>query len=326
MKIGILGAGNIAHTMAQTLIQMKDNDIELYAIGSSSLKKSQQFASKYGIQKAYGSYEELAKDESIDLIYIATIHTMHYQHALMCIENHHHVLIEKPMTINQNQARDLFHKAKENNVFVSEAMWTRFMPSAQFFKNIISSKIIGTVTSVNAQIGYRLNEVNRMIDLHCGGGALLDIGIYLLHFAMMVFSDNVSDVTGEVLKLDSGVDAIDSITMHFQQGLASLQATMLSNCDNHGYIYGTSGYLKVDNINNPHLIEQFDENNQLIKTYDFSNQITGFEYEILECKQAIENNQTESSCAPHHLTLQVLGYMDNLRKRWNVVYPQDDMK
>lgn len=323
MKIGILGAGNIAHTMAQTLTQMKNDDIELYAIGSSSLQKSQEFAKKHNIKRAYGSYEELAQDQEIDLIYIATIHTMHYEHALLCIQHHHHVLIEKPMTVNQKQAKELFQQAKEQNVFISEAMWTRFMPSALFFKELIQKQTIGEISSVNAQIGYRLNNVKRMIDLNCGGGALLDIGIYLLHFAMMVLGNDVKKITGETMKLDSGVDAIDGIMMNWSGRFASLQATMMADCDNHGYIYGTQGYLKVDNINNPHYIEQYDIQHNLIQTHDFSKQITGFEYEILACKQAIENGQKESSYVPHELTLQVLSYMDDLRKQWDITYPQD---
>lgn len=323
MKIGILGAGNIAHTMAQTFIQMNSEDFELYAIGSSSLAKSEQFARKYNITKVYGSYEELAEDHEIDLIYIATIHTMHYEHALLCIHHHHHVLIEKPMTINQKQAEVLFKEAKKYNVFISEAMWTRFMPSAQFLKELIAKQTIGEISSINAQIGYRLNDVKRMIDPHCAGGALLDIGIYLLHFAMMVFGNDVHSVTGETMKIDSGVDAIDVLTMKWSGHLASLQATMMADCDNHGYIYGSLGYLKVDNINNPHLIEQYDRQHQLISTYDFSDQITGFEYEIKACRQAIENGQNETAYVPHQLTLQVLGYMDDLRKQWDIIYPQD---
>ncbi len=323
MKIGILGAGNIAHTMAKTLIQMSDKNIELYAIASSSLEKSQAFAKKYDIPKAYDSYEKLVEDGDIDLIYIATIHTMHYQHALLCIENHKHVLIEKPMTINEKQALDLFQRAKENHVFVSEAMWTRFMPSAQFLKNIINSQIIGNVTSIDTHIGYRLDDVQRMTDLTCGGGALLDIGIYPIHFAMMVFSDNVQTIYGHCLKFHTGVDAIDSITMQWNHHIASLQATMLSDSDNHGYIYGSEGYLVVDNINNPHQIKHYDRNHQHIQTFDFSNQITGFEYEILACQEAIENHLLETPQVPHDLTLKVLRYMDQLRHQWDIKYPQD---
>lgn len=323
MKIGILGAGKIAHTMAATLIQMKNNNIELYAVASSSYEKSRTFAQEYHIAKAYGSYEELVKDPDVELIYIATIHTMHYAHALLCIENHKHVLVEKPLTICHQQAQKLFAKAKENNVFISEAMWTRFMPSAAFLQNIQTSQLIGDVNSIDAHIGYRLNDVQRMVDPSCGGGALLDIGIYLLHFAMMVFSNNVRSVEGSCLPLSTGVDAIDSITMQWDNHLATLQATMLSDSDNHGYIYGSKGYLKVDNINNPHKIEHFDRSNQLIDTYDFSDQITGYEYEMIAAVQAIQEHQLESSFIPHTLTLQVLQYMDQLRQQWSIHYPQE---
>lgn len=323
MKIGILGAGHIACKMAETINAMDSSQYELYAVGSSDYEKSKNFAEKYSIKKAYGSYEEFVKDEEIDLVYVATIHTMHFEHALLCLENGKNVLVEKPFTVNKNQAEILFKKAKEKNLLISEAMWTRYMPSGKYLKQVADSKVIGDVTSVNATIGYNLVNVERMINLNCAGGALLDIGIYTLHFAMMVLGDNFTFCKGVCLKMPSGVDGVDCITMKWENAIANLQATMMSNTGNPGYIYGSEGYLKIDNINNPKIIDRYDGQNNFVESVDFSDQITGFEHEVMACCDAIKNGKTECDEMPHSLTLQVIDAMDELRKSWAISYPCD---
>lgn len=323
MKIGILGSGNIARTMARTLFSMPDTDIELVAIAASSLEKSEQFAKEFGIPKAYGNYDDLAKDPTIDLVYVATIHTMHYEHAKLCISHKKHCLVEKPFTLNASMAKELFDLAKDNGVLIQEAMWTRYMPSAQYFSSLQDTQEIGDIHSIHANIGYNLYSVPRMTHLEMAGGALLDIGIYPIHFAKMIFQDQPSKPTGNCYKLESGVDAIDSITLQFPSGLATLHATMLAQTDRTGCIYGSKGYILVDNINNPHKVKVYNTNQEYVRTHDFSNQITGFEYEIRACKEAIERNELESPLHTHACTLDVLTCMDDLRNQWNLCFPQE---
>lgn len=319
MKIGILGAGKIAHKMAETIVKMNHEDIQLYAIGASDLNRAQQFAKCYNIEKAYGNYEDFVQDNNIDLVYIATIHPLHYTHALLCIKHHKHVLIEKPMTISVEQAKKLYTLAKEYNVLAIEAMWTRFMPSAHYFKQLQQSNIIGTITSVVANIGYNLIDVERMIKLEYAGGALYDIGIYPIHFAMMVFNQLPKEVLGACTKLESGVDAIDTIVMKWDHAQASLHATMLSDNDNRGIIYGSKGYVEVDNINNPQTVKVF-KNGKCEEVIDFSNMITGFEYEVLACYETIMNNKIIYDNYTQQDSLQVLKYMEQLRNQWGIVF------
>lgn len=323
MKIGILGAGKIAGKMAQTLNMMNDEKYELYAVGSSSLEKSENFAKNYNIKKAYGSYEELAKDSNIDLIYISTIHTMHFEHAMLCLENNRNVLVEKPFAVNKKQAQIMFDKATEKNLFITEAMWTRFMPSGKYLQSVAADKVIGDASSVQATIGYNISNVERMINPALAGGALLDVGIYSLHFAMMVFGNDFISCGGECVHLYSGVDAAESMTMKWDKSIASLHATMLSETGNPGYVFGSEGYLKVDNINNPKIITRYDNSGSLVETVDFSKQFTGYEYEIIGSCRAIESGKTECEEVPHSLTLQVMETMDKLRKDWGVKYPCD---
>ena len=157
MKIGILGAGGIAVQMAKTVAGMKD--VENYAVAARSLERAQAFAEKYGFSKAYGSYEEMLADPQVDLVYIATPHSHHYLHAKMCLEAGKNVLCEKAFTVNADQARKLFALAKEKDLLITEAIWTRYMPSRKMIDDIISSGVIGEVTAVTANLNYAISEV-----------------------------------------------------------------------------------------------------------------------------------------------------------------------
>ena len=195
MKIGILGAGGIAVQMAKTVAGMKD--VENYAVAARSLERAQAFAEKYGFSKAYGSYEEMLADPLVDLVYIATPHSHHYLHAKMCLEAGKNVLCEKAFTVNADQARKLFALAKEKNLLITEAIWTRYMPSRKMIDDIISSGVIGEVTAVTANLNYAISEVERIRKPELAGGALLDVGVYTINFASMVLGDKQQILYGK---------------------------------------------------------------------------------------------------------------------------------
>lgn len=324
MKIGILGSGHIAEKMAKTINEMNNPEYQLYGVGASSSEKAENFAEKFNIPKCYGSYLELAQDNNIDLIYIATIHTMHFEHAILCLENGKNVLVEKPFAVNAQQAEIMFKTAKEKNLLISEAIWTRYMPSGEFLRQVKEKGIIGEVKSVQATIGYPLTRKERMINPKYAGGALLDVGIYAINFAMMVMGENFTECKGDCFKYESGVDGVDSITMKWENGIASLHATMLSETGNAGYIFGSEGYLKIDNINNPKIIKRYDNENNEAEIYDFSQQITGFEYQVMSCCNAIKNSKTECEDAPHRITLRVNQAIDALLHSWGIFYPLEE--
>ena len=195
MKIGILGAGGIAVQMAKTVAGMKD--VENYAVAARSFERAQAFAEKYGFSKAYGSYEEMLADPQVDLVYIATPHSHHYLHAKMCLEAGKNVLCEKAFTVNADQARKLFTLAKEKNLLITEAIWTRYMPSRKMIDDIISSGVIGEVTAVTANLNYAISEVERIRKPELAGGALLDVGVYTINFASMVLGDKQQILYGK---------------------------------------------------------------------------------------------------------------------------------
>ena len=216
MKIGIIGAGHIADVVTPTLVAMEG--MECYAVSSRSLEKAEVFAEKYGFEKAYGSYEEMLRDPNVELVYIATPHSHHYEHAKLCLEHGKHVLVEKAFTVNANQAKELVKLANEKGLLLAEAIWTRYMPSRKMIDDIVASGAIGEVTSLSANLGYVLAHVDRMQDPELAGGALLDLGVYPINFALMAFHGEVANVTSTAVMSPAGVDWRNNITLTFDDG------------------------------------------------------------------------------------------------------------
>ena len=320
MKIGILGAGGIARKMAETLMQM--GEVEGYAIGSRDLHKAQEFAAEFGIEKAYGSYEELAADPDIDLIYIASPHSHHFEHAKLCIENGKGVLCEKAFMANARQAEEIVKLAKEKRVFMAEAIWTRYMPSRKMIDDIIVSGEIGKITSLTANLGYDVVGVPRITDPDLAGGALLDVGIYPLTFASMVLGDDIVSMTSTCTKTQTGVDGQNAMILEYPEGvLAVLHSGVLAATEQYGIVYGTDGYLIAKNINNVDCIEIYTPDRKLRKSLEVPKQITGYEYEVLACKKAMEEGRLSCEEAPLEQSIHMMEVMDALRNQWGIRYP-----
>ena len=321
--IGILGAGRIASIMANTIWKMEEATV--YAVASRSVNKAQEFASNFAGCKAYGSYEEMVKDPKVDLVYIATPHSHHFEHASLCIQHHKPVLCEKAFTVNAKQAKELLLMARDNNVFITEAMWTRFMPSRQQINKLIEEGVIGTPYMISANLGYLIAHKERIANLELAGGALLDIGIYPINFASMVFGNQIEKITSCATLSEKGVDEQGSITIQFATGqMAVLHTTTKALTDRQGIISGNNGYMIIENINNPECIKIYDTNRTLIATHEVPPQISGYEYEVLACIRAIKEGKLECEEMPHKETIRLMELMDGLRKEWGAVYPADD--
>ncbi|MCI8375467.1 MAG: Gfo/Idh/MocA family oxidoreductase [Lachnospiraceae bacterium] len=319
IKMAILGAGGIAHKMAATITNM--DQVEAYAVAARDLERAQAFADQYGFTKAYGSYEEMLADEAVDLVYIAVPHSHHYKMTKMSLEAGKHVLCEKAFTVTADQAREILSLAKSKGLLLTEAIWTRYMPSRQIINDIIARGEIGEVTSLTANLGYELNAVKRIWDPNLAGGALLDVGVYLINFARMVFGDKMTDITASAVFRD-GVDMIDSITMTFEGGkMATMQSNVAAAQNRTGCIFGTKGYIEITNINNPEAIKVYSPEYQEIADYPIPPQITGYEYEVEACVHAIEHGELECPQMPHEETIKVMEIMDGIRKTWNYEIP-----
>ncbi len=320
INVAIMGAGNIGGVMANTLNKMKG--VKCYAVASRNKEKADEFAKKYGCKKAYGSYEELVQDKKVDLIYIATPHSEHYENARLCIENGKAVLCEKAFTANAAQAEALISFAREKNVLIAEAMWTRYMPMLQTIKDVLSSGVIGVPTMLTANLGYVINGVSRLTDPALAGGALLDVGVYTINFASMIFGTEVKKVSSVCTYTKSGVDEQNSITMLFEDGkMAVLNSSMLSLSDRKGIIHGTKGFLVVENINNFESVTVYNTNYEKVEKYNRPKQISGYEYEVEACIKALQNGEIECLQMPHEETIRIMKLMDNLRYEWGIKFP-----
>ena len=322
IEIGIMGAGSIAIKMANTVNEMKSAN--LYGVASRDIAKAQKFADTYYIEHAYGSYEEMVRDPAIDLVYVATPHSHHYHCAKMALNAGKHVLCEKAFTVNAEQAKALIQLAKDKKLLITEALWTRYMPSRKILNDVLVSGIIGDVVSLNVNLGYYLPDIERIHDPKLAGGALLDVGVYVINFARMVFGTDIVDVEATAI-FENGVDITDNITFKYADNkMATLQCGVNGIYNRLGAIYGTKGLIEVQNINNPEAIRIYNDNYELIDTIGIPEQISGYEYEVEACVKAIKNGEIECSEMPHEETIAIMQIMDSIRKSWHYEIPLID--
>lgn len=321
-RIGIIGSGWIAEKMAITLKGL--DEAESYAIASRDIKKAEAFAKTWGFTKAYGSYEELAEDPNVDLIYIATPHSHHYDNAKMAIEHGKAVLCEKAFTANAKEARELIRLAEEKGVFLTEAIWTRYMPLSLKIMELLKNGAIGRPRLLTATLGYPMEFKERIVRPELCGGALLDLGVYSINFARMFFGDDIADVRSLCWKNDTGMDINNAISILYKDGrMANIQSTACCVNDRQGIISGETGYIIVDNINNPQVATVYNVDHDVVAVHKTPQQITGYEYQVTASIEAMKNGWLESPYMPHQETIKVMEMMDMLRKEWGVTYPND---
>lgn len=322
MHVGIIGAGWIAEKAAITLKDMIDCDA--YAIGSRSLEKAEAFARQWNIPKAYGSYSELIADPDVDLVYVATPHSHHYDVTRQALLAGKPCLVEKAFMANLRQAREIVDLAHQRRVFLAEAIWTRYQPCVAIVRQLIAEGRIGQPRLITATLGYSMGRKERIFRPDLCGGALLDLGVYALNFVRMFADAPVKSIDGHSVKTDTGMDLTNAITLILEDGLlANVQSSAACVGDNIGVIAGTEGNLIIDNINNPQTITVNDPNRTFVETIRVPQQITGYEYQFSACRQALSDGLLEPREMPHQETLYIMQLMDDLRAKWGVRYPMD---
>ncbi len=323
MNVGVLGAGRIGTIVVPTI--QKTEGLCCLGVASRSAERAAEYAKTFGIPKSYGNYQEMMEDPEIDLIYIATPHSHHFEQMMACLEHGKPVLCEKSFTANAAQAQKVLEYAKERQVYTAEAIWTRYQPSRKIIQDMIESGIVGKIHALNATLSYAISDKERMVRRDLCGGALLDVGVYGLNFALMHFGNDIEKVESSVLMTEDGVDGHENITLFFSGGrMASIQAGMYCRSDRQGIFYGEKGYITVENINKPQKVTAYDDNDRLLKQVVVPEQITGYEYEFLEAKQRIQEGQWESASMPLQETVFVMKLMDEIRSQWGLRYPADE--
>lgn len=323
LKMAILGTGRIAETMAATIQKMEQ--VELYAVASRKMERAKAFAEKYGFLKAYGSYEELVQEEAVELVYIATPHSHHLEHAKLCLQHQRPVLCEKSFTANAAQAEELISISRKENVFLMEAMWTRFLPLADTIQRILNGGALGKLTAMTANLGFPVLHKQRITAPELAGGALLDLGVYPIHFAARYFGWDIDRITSDVVMLETGVDAQESIIIKYQDGkLAQLFATAMCDTDRKAIFYGEQGRLEVDGLTKIEAVRLYDKTGKLCLTEQASEQSSGYEYEVLECIRVLKEGGKESPKLPLDESLRVMQQMDAIRAQWGMKFPFED--
>ena len=323
MRVGIIGTGWIAEKAAITLAGL--TECEAYAVGSRSQEKADAFAAKWNIPKAYGSYAALIADADVDLVYVGTPHSHHYDVTREAILAGKPCLVEKAFMANHRQASDIVRLAREHQVFLAEAIWTRYQPVVATVRQLIADGRIGTPRLVTATLGYSMGDKPRIMRPDLCGGALLDLGVYALNFVRMFFGADIVSIDGHCVKSPTGMDLTNAITLVLSDGtLCNLQSSAQCVGDNIGVIAGTEGNLIIDNINNPQQITVNGPDRTYVETIRVPQQITGYEYQFLACRQCLKEGRLEPREMPLDETLYVMELMDQLRRQWGVRYPMDD--
>ena len=323
-RVGILGAGKIAGIIADTLNKL--DGFEPYAIASRDLKKANEFADEYNIVKRYGSYEELAQDPDVELIYIATPHSHHAEQAKMCINAGKPVLVEKAFSYDAKTTEEVLKLSEEKQVFAGEAMWIRFLPMYHLMIDNIKKGAIGNVNNITCSLGYDLRKKERVTKPELAGGALLDLGVYPINLVSMIYGTEPAAIASSCARLQTGVDAQSVIQFNFKGAKsANVFFTMMYEADNNARIYGDRGYIEVDNINNPSSFRIYQLDKKLVfETQIPSRQITGYEFQFMAARDAIITGKFETPEMPHAETLRLMKFYDTLRRTWKIRFPMDE--
>jgi predicted dehydrogenase len=317
---GILAPGTIAHKFVQGLSVLKG--AVPYAVGSRDLGRAKAFAAQYGIKKAHGSYEELARDPEVDAIYVATPHPFHEPAVLTCLEAGKHVLCEKPFAVNQVQAGRMIDQAREKQLFLMEAMWTRFLPAMRKAAELIEGGAIGQVRHITANFGFfaEVDPESRLFAPDLSGGSLLDVGIYPLALCSMVYNRPPDRIQSRLVLGETGVDEAAYVQMDYEGG-GSAQVFSAIRFDSTGeaVIYGTEGHLRIPEF--WHASRVFLTNGEGSREFHLPFEASGFQFEILEVMDCIAKGRTESPLMPLDETLALARTMDSIRQANHLKYP-----
>lgn len=326
IRWGILGCGRIARKFASDLKLVAD--AELIAVGARELHTAQAFAKEFPAKHIHGSYKALVNDSEVDVIYVATPHAMHHQHVLLCLQHKKAVLCEKAFAINYKQATEMIQFAKEQQTFLMEAFWTRFLPHYETAKQLIAEGKIGTIKYFYGEFGFKpvAPVAPRLFDPALGGGALLDIGVYPVFMALdLLGKPDVIDAS--MTPADTGIDEQCVIRFQYKNGaIANLFCTLASNLASGGDIGGTEGRIRFTHrMHGPTAqLEYYTgpvDTRQLITTEQANG--NGYEYEIRHVNKCLQNNLTESPVLTHDFTLLLMQTLDVIRAKAGIRYNVD---
>lgn len=322
---GIIGLGRIAHTFAQSITVLEKASI--YAVASRTQEKADNFASQYHAKFAFDSYEALMHCEGIDAIYIATPHILHFENTMLCLHHRIPVLCEKPFAINNRQVQKMIATAKENNTFLMEALWTRFLPSIEKVLELIADDTIGEIQMVKADFGFKANfdPQGRVFNNSLGGGSLLDIGIYPLFLALLILG-KPNNIQASAIIGQTNVDETCAMILDFpKRKMAILHSTILADTATEAIIYGTKGAIHIHKQFHKPTKVSLHINGQEAQNIEINYVNNGFNYEAEEVRSCVENGLLESPKFNHAFSTLLMETMDTIRQKTGIHYAEDEI-
>lgn len=318
---GILATGGIAHAFTSDL---RTAGLDVTAVGSRSLDSARAFAAQYDIPHAHGSYEELVADPDVDIVYIATPHPSHVDNALLALEHGKHVLVEKPFTLNAAEAAAIRDKAAEKGLLAMEAMWTRYLPHMVRIREILAAGTLGEIRLVSADHTQKISTdpAHRLNDLALGGGALLDLGIYPVSFAVDVLG--LPERISALARLSDADSDAEVATMFAHAGGA--MSTTVSSSRAAGatsaQIVGTEARIEIDRVwYSPISFRVITPDEKVAEEYTSEVEGRGMQFQALAAERLVADGAISSDILPIDETVAIMGVLDEVRRQIGVVYP-----
>ncbi len=323
IRWGIIAPGRIAHKFASDFSLIHNHSIT--SVASTNIERARAFADKYKLSSFYGDYREMLVNEKLDIVYIASPHSFHFEQAKMCLDLGISVLCEKPVTIHSGQLKQLLTLAAEKRLFFMEALWTVFLPTyTQIFKKINNGDI-GSIIGVKADFGFHMpfDQDSRLFNPSLGGGSLLDIGIYPLLLATLClgYPDEIKALASLTeLKVD---DEMIAVLKYNKRGLAQIQSTIRANTRTEAFIFGDNGSFWVPgrwiDSQKFYLLKSDGQEELIHSPWDGF----GYQFQISAVEKCLAQGLLECPLVPHSLSIQLMNQMDEIRKQTGIVYPED---
>ena len=323
IRWGIIGTGGIAKAFARDFTRL--TDAELVAVGSRSQSSADSFGDEFAVARRHASYEDLVTDAEVDVVYVATPHPGHHDSAMLAIDAGKAVLLEKPFTINAGEARSLIDAARAKGTFLMEAMWTRFLPHVVRIREVLAEGRLGDVRSMTADHGqwFAHDPSHRLFAPELGGGALLDLGIYPLSFASMVFG-SPTRVTATSDATSTGVDAQTAVVLQYEGGRQSVSFTTLeAKSANRLCINGTDARLEIDSVFYTQVNFTITTRAGVAERFEFDHEGHGLRHQAAEVGRCLRAGLTESPILTLDETLSIMETLDEVRRQIGLRYPSE---
>ncbi|MBI2503428.1 MAG: Gfo/Idh/MocA family oxidoreductase [Candidatus Latescibacteria bacterium] len=321
VRWGILGTGSIARKFAEGLAALPA--AQLVAVGSRASATAEAFGAQYKVPRCHASYEALARDPEVEVVYVSTPHILHCENTLLCLGEGKAVLCEKPFAINAAQAGQMIEAARRHQLFLMEAMWTRFLPVMGWVRQRLPE--LGQVRLVSADFGFRAgyNRQSRLFAPELGGGALLDVGIYVLSFASMILGPRPVQLASAACLGESGVDEQTSLLLSYADGAqATLTCAVRTTTPQEARIVGTEGMILIESPFWCGTTATLRTGGGQVRA-EFLLQGNGYHYEAAEVGRCLRAGEKESPLMPLDETLAIARLMDQARAQWGLRYPME---